>query len=235
MKKALFRLGLIRSLLAIVVVAAVVGVIGARLAEGEPPPPRTPTLSTPPVPTEPSIIPAHVVRWGNVTLTLPADSGLTAVRSFWGPDSDPPAIFLRSRGNGGSSLAIDAETGEVLSDRVEPEDRAAVNQVLQTLTVSPLDRDTAPWPYSGEPPNVPRESWGKITFIPPDPASGISIRFGHADGLGSSSLYLKVTNGQSVFLISADTGDVYPDTVVIAPEDRDAFDRFLSSIQYVGS
>ncbi len=176
----------------------------------------------------------QVVRWGNITLTLPADSGLTAVRSFWGPDSDPPAIFLRSRVNGGSSLAIDAETGEVLSDRVEPEDRAAVNQVLQTLTLSPLDRDTAPWPYSGEPPNVPRQSWGKITFIPPDPASGISIRFGHGDGLGSSSLFLTVSNGRSVVLINADTGDVYPDTVIITPEDRDAFDRFLSAVQYAG-
>ncbi len=75
MKKGLFGLGLIRSLLVIAVVAAVVGVIGTRLAEGEPPPPRTGTLPTPPVPTEPSMIPAHVVRWVNVTLTLPADSG----------------------------------------------------------------------------------------------------------------------------------------------------------------
>jgi len=170
---------------------------------------------------------AHVVRWGNVTLTLPADSGLTAVRSFWGPNSDPPAIFLRSRVNGGSSLAIDAES-------VEPEDRAAVNQVLQTLTVSPLERDTAPWPYSGEPPNVPRQSWGKITFIPPDSASGISISFGHGDGLGSSSLFLTVSNGRSVILINADTGDVYPDTAIITPEDRDGFDRFLSTVQYAG-
>ena len=47
MKKALFRLGVARSVLIIAAVAAVVAFLGLRLAEGEPPPPRTGTLSTP--------------------------------------------------------------------------------------------------------------------------------------------------------------------------------------------
>lgn len=245
MKKALLSLGLVRSVLIVAVVATVVAFLGLRLAEGEPPPPRTGTMSRP-VPTEPSIIPfpgrggdgteaeVQVVRWVNVTVTVPEGSGLWVTQGFWGPESEPPAIFIRSLDNGDSVIVIDAETGKVIVDHIEPEHRPAVDQVLETLIVSALDRSTASWPYSGDPPNVPRERKGNITFIPPDAASGISIRIQIGDGTGSPSTSLHVTNGRSAFGINTATGDVFWETARIAPEDKDAFDRFLSEVEQVG-
>jgi hypothetical protein len=176
----------------------------------------------------------QVVRWVNVTVAVPEGSGLWVTQGFWGPESMPPAIFIRSLDNGDSVIVIDAETGKVIADHIEPEDRATVDGVLGTLTVSPLDRSTAPWPYSGELPSLPRERKGNITFIPPDPASGISISIQTGDGTGSPSTFLHVTNGRSVFWINTATGDAsYDEAVVMAPEDKDAFDRFLSAIEYV--
>jgi len=181
----------------------------------------------------------QVVRWVNVTLAVPEDSGLTAVQDFWGPDSTPPAIFIRSLENGDSVIVIDAETGKVIEDLVQPKDRAAVDQLLQSLTVSPLDRSTAAWPYSGEPPKVPRERFVNITYIAPDPASGlqVSLQVGDrvADGSPPEPSYgLGLQNGRSILSINAYTGETFPETTSILPEDKEAFDRFLSTVQPIG-
>ena len=192
---------------------------------------QTPATATPAPTAEAEV---QVVRWVNVTVAVPQDSGLTVTQGFWGPESDPPALFIRSRENGSSVIVIDADTGKVIVDHIEPEDRGAVDEVLQTVSVSPLDRSMASWPYSGEPPNIPRQKWGNITFIPPDPAAGISITFQAGDGPGSSSTSLHVNNGRSAFGINTATGDVYWETARIAPEDKEAFDSFLSAIHYVG-
>ncbi len=174
----------------------------------------------------------QVVRWVNVTIAVPERSGFAAVQGFWGPESDPPAIFIRSLENGSSVIVIDAETGKVIVDHIEPEDRTAVDEVLQTVSVSPLDRSTAPWPYGSQSPSVPREKWGNITFIQPDPASGIGVTLAVGDGPEGSGHAIQVSNGRSTLSIDADSGLAIDATSSVLPEDKEAFDRFLSTIQY---
>lgn len=195
----------------------------------------------------------QVVRWVNVTLTVPEGSGFTpwcdswssprewgglgAWRDLWafGPESSTPAIFIESLERDESRLVIDAVTGKVIEDSIGPQDRAAVDQVLQTVTVSPLDRSTAPWPYSGQPPSVPREKFGNITFIPPDPAAGICFRVQLGIGpAGTSGASIEVNNGRSVVFIRPDTGAVGWEPDFLVAEDKAAFDRFLSTVEYVG-
>lgn len=176
----------------------------------------------------------QVIRWVNVTVEVPEDSGLVVTQGFWGPEGAPPAMFIRSKERGDSVLVIDAETGAVIEDRVEQADRAAVDGVFQTLAVSPLDRSTAPWPYNGEPPSGKPERLGNITYIRPDPAAGISIslQFNQVPA-GSASSSLHVSNGRSALGINVATGQVYWDTAFVAPKDKEAVDRFLASVQYV--
>jgi hypothetical protein len=173
------------------------------------------------------------VRWFNVTVAIPEGSPVYASPGFWEPEGTPPAMFIRSR-DGDSVIVIDAETGKVIEDLVQPKDRAAVDEVLKTVAVSPLDRSAAPWPYNGEPRNVKREGWGKITFIPPDRASGITIEFSWEDDVGWSGTSMRLTNGRSSLSVDADTGTVIAGTTRILPEDKEAFGRLLSTVEYVG-
>ena len=182
----------------------------------------------------------QVIRWVNVTVEVPEDSGLVVTRDFWGEKPRTPAIIISPLEKVETGVVIDAETGAVLFDKVRPQDRAVIDAVLKTVRVSPLDRSTAPWPYSGEPPNVPREEVGSITYTPPDPAAGISVTVQIGDGIADGrdarpgSGTIAVTNGRSAFGIDAATGEVYEETARILPEDKEAFDRFLSSLQRAG-
>lgn len=172
----------------------------------------------------------QLIRWVNVTVELPEDSDLFVTRDFSGIESRP-AILIIPLDRADTAVVIDAETGAILHDSVRREDRAALDRVLQTIRVSPLDRSTAPWPYSGEPPNVAREEFGNISYIPPDPATGIRIIVGTGDPGGVE--FIEVNNGRSAFGINAGTGKVYEETARILPEDRDAFERFLSAVDHV--
>ena len=172
------------------------------------------------------------VRWGNVTVSVNEESGVVADRTFVAaqikPPNGGPALILR---RGDSALAIDVDTGKVLEDFVKDEDRAAIQSVFSTLAVGEQDKQTAPWPYAGAPPSVSRERFGGITLIPPDPASGVIIRQMLNDPGGLS---LRVTNGRSTLSIDAETGNVIKEITLILPEDKEAFDRFLSTVEYLG-
>lgn len=170
---------------------------------------------------------AHVVRWGNVTISVPEGSDVIVAREFEGPELNPPdggpvLVLFKRESFPESLLLIDAETGEVLQDIIQAADRAAIDEVLATLKVSEQDIVRAPWPYGETPPDVPRETWGRITFIPPDPASGITVRLLVND---PGPLSLNITNGRSTLSIDAETGTVIDETTLIVSNDKDAFDR----------
>jgi hypothetical protein len=181
----------------------------------------------------------QVIRWFNVSVAIPEGSGLSHLQIYG--QNDRPVLRIVSSHDTALGITIDAETGVILRDTIMAEDRAAVDGLLKTLTVSPLDLDTAPWPYNGEPP-APREpwvdivggSWGWVTYTPPDPASGITVRFQQGGGPDGPGLALGFTNGRSTLSIDADTGTVLAETTKIAPEDAEAFDRLLSTVEYVG-
>ncbi len=87
---------------------------------------------------------AQEVRWGNVTITIPGDSTIAYGRMehvpWIEPEMDPrihglrPGIVLTT-GMDDSVVVIDAETGEVVDDRVLPAERAAFDAILATLEV----------------------------------------------------------------------------------------------------
>jgi hypothetical protein len=196
----------------------------------------TPAAETP-TPTPTAEADVQVIRWVNVTVAVPEDSGFAVGQTFHGLESQRPALLIIPLDRPNTSVVIDAETAAILKDTVGREDRALVGEILKTVTLSPLDREAAHWPYSGEPPDVPRQREGNITYIPPDPAAGIRITVQIGDGGGAertSNASIHVTNGRSALGINTATGDVYWETAVLAPEDKEVFDRFLSTVQYVG-
>src|SRR3989304_10618400 len=112
----------------------------------------------------------EVVRWGNVTVSVPEGSGVAAARDFAPAELNPPdggQMLVLIKGE--SRLAIDADTGEVIHDSVEAAERAAIDQVLATLEIKELDGKARPWPYGSARPSTQRQQIGNITYIPPDP------------------------------------------------------------------
>ena len=174
----------------------------------------------------------QVVRWGNVTIQVSEESGVLADRTFVPAQIKPPdggpALILRK---GDSLLVIDADTGKVLEDFVGDGDKAAIQEAADSLKVSELDKENATWPYSDPAPDAPREQTANVTFVPPDPASGIIVRKMVNDPGGWG---LIVTNGRSTLTIDAETGDIIEENTLILPEDKEAFDRFLSAAEYIG-
>ncbi len=178
----------------------------------------------------------EVVRWVNVTVAVPEGSGVAAVPGSVDPGVNPPdggPVLLLVKGE--SRLAIDADTGKVIHDSVEASDRPAIDEVLATLEIREFDPDTAPWPYGTVPPATPRERFGNISFIRPGPESGLAVYLQVGDlppGSEGSGLALGLTNGRSTLAIDAGTGAVFEETTKVAAEDQEAFDRFLSAIQF---
>ncbi len=176
----------------------------------------------------------EVVRWGNVTVQVTEGLGVSAVQGFAPAEIKPPdggQVLILVKGE--SRLAIDADTGQVIQDIAEDADRAAIDAVVATLTVKEIDEKTAPWPYGSTPPNTPRERLGNIMFIPPAPGSGLTVYFEAGDTADGGYYALQVTNGRSSVGIDIETGAVFQGSN-IAAEDQEAFDRFMSEIQYAG-
>jgi hypothetical protein len=211
-------------------------------------PPATREAATPeptPTPTGESVL----FRWVNVTLELPVDpaakpwyelrpseafpagSGLWIGRDFAGVDVARPFIVVASQDDPESYLTITADTGEITKDTMSAEDRAAADYVLNTMRVTPFDPKVLPWPYNGSPPDVPPIKIGNITYIPPDPAAGISITFGISEPGGD---FLEINNGRSLVFVDLDTGFYQWEPAFLVPEDKQILERFLSSVEHRG-
>lgn len=189
-------------------------------------------------------------RWGNVTVEAPAPRGPDDIRvvresytpGMYSPDFSPepsmtavPAIRL-SKGQGfdASWVVIDASTAELLYEQIQPEDRAAFEAILATVRVEGDDMAGAPWPYGAAPPQGARVQWGNITYVEPDAASGIVVRpeMGDIPGRGGVR-FLRISTARSFRGVNAETGEIVKD--LVDERDREAFDRFTSSIELVTS
>ncbi len=139
MKKALFSLGLMRSLMIVAVVATVVAFLGLRLAEGEPPPPRTGTVSMP-VPPDPS--PESPIAEPRSSITIAGKEVALApgMRYYEGgistmPPPGPPRTLRRVEYDsdpaapGFSWLTLDEE-GRLVGSYIRPEDLAVFEPLL---------------------------------------------------------------------------------------------------------
>jgi hypothetical protein len=185
------------------------------------------------------------VRWGSVSIELPVASSaddLRAVQEWYShgtysprylpaPRASMPVLRL-SKGEGlnASWLVIDAYIGEVLFDQVQPEDRAAFDAALATVRVEDEER---PWPYGTTLPATPRRGFGNITYVQPNPASGIGVLEVYNDFTPVGSVRsLQVSSAMSSTDINAETGEVI--RVSVDERDREAFDRFTSEIRVGG-
>jgi len=137
----------------------------------------------------------------------------------------------------GSDVYVDATTGQVVHEDVRPEARAEFDAVLTTLRFEgPEPPDV--WPYSGTPPDRPRQQMGSLLFIEPDPASGIKVGGMLSDGPQGSAITLIISNGRSKRYIDAETGQVMVEDGErvldqVEERDREAFDRLTSSLELI--
>ena len=175
------------------------------------------------------------LRWYNVELSLPEDPDVWVTWGFFNdfPDSGGfPVVRIRPSPLA-DAVIINAQTGAVVSEQRQPQDRATVDAVLATLQIVSWDRQSAPWPYNSGPPDVPRERLGNLTFIRPDPASGILVEGVLDETPQGPVLGLQFFNQHSAVSMNTETGAIYPETTLVLPEDQQAFDRYLATIELV--
>lgn len=187
------------------------------------------------------------LRWLDVTLQLPPeDSPLHVTRL---PPFSPERprfivqIYVERELTPGVEPApqmveIDAETGEVVSDTLSPalSDQAVSSQLQAVLDSVGIDSGPPEiWPYADVPSpalaaDPPR--WGNVTFILPDPASGIIVSPTIQDCFAPdcTSKTLTVYNGHSQMGIDAETGEIMG-LDRVTEEDRAAFQRYAASVQ----
>jgi hypothetical protein len=229
--------------------AAVVVFLGAVLLlvacadsdDEEPDPSLAPSLTTAPTP-----IPTSPGPWIAPEGTPVAHEGWTSTRrleltyaapdGYEGPVSSwygEPVVELRTPSHD-ATVVINAETG-VLVNEAGDDTRTKLKEILDTVRRSPLDPATAPWPYSGTVPEERRGSYGRISFVSPDPLSGISMSAAIADLAGPGSdpeaycgKFIAVSNWRSGMQVSACDGR--PSNVRMDPIDQAAFDAFLATV-----
>ncbi len=230
-------------LLPIALALAMVAGLSLACGQEEDPPPaaRMQAAGTPTAMPSSPAVKGQLWRWVNVTVVAPEGSDVTIGRGTVPTDVRPeggpglgPVIQHGGDPAKASYVIIDAVTGDVLQDRVASEDRAAIDEVLRTLAVSPFDAAVKSWPYQGElPAEAQRQRSGGISYVVPDPASGVEVGGGIADPTGS---FIRISNGRSTMLISLDTqtGALSPQAVAMSPQDEAPFDRYLSSVRVCG-
>ena len=201
---------------------------------------------------------AQRVRWGNVTITIPADSEIYYARLSWAPQSMARGItgLVLALGTGGdrSLVIVDATTGEVAYDDVVPAERAAFDAVLATLEVATTDvaaEPSAPWPYGSTLPDTPRQRFANISWVEADPGSGISVHTQTVDFVGpqppGKNSVIRIFNGRSQIHVDGSgrvlvtgggeftlAGFLEADASAlqgIDPDDRGAFQRFVQATE----
>jgi hypothetical protein len=180
----------------------------------------------------------RVFTYRNVSITLErARSGLHARAVYEPPESAEkpgggPVIVIEDKPASPSGyLMVDANTGEVLVDTIGGDLRDEADELRASIREA--EGDTAVWPLADvEAPAGPVMTWGNITYVEPDPGSGISIGLMHSDGLGWSSQDLYIHDRMSAMIVSGRTGRFEMRSV--RPGDRDAFERLAEVISIDG-
>lgn len=227
--------------LAAAIAAATVSLACGQDEEAVPPEATAaPTLT--PVPAFPTpAVKGQLWRWVNVTLVLPEGSPVTigrgtipeGLKGAGGPGMGP-TIDHGGVAELASYVVIDAVTGEILQDRVSAEDRAAIDEVLKTIAVNRFDEADKGWPYQDALPAASeRQVWGGMSYVIPDPASGVTVGGGINDPGGP---FIEISNGRSKIGITldAETGELSPYPIALSPQDEAPFDRYLAAIQICG-
>lgn len=178
-------------------------------------------------------------RWVNVTVVVPEGSDVIVARGtippYIKPDGGPGMELIINHDDASvSNIGIDAVTGEIVFDTVAQEDRAAIDEVRRTLSLSPFDSAGKSWPYQDElPAAAQRQNLGGMSYLVPDPASGVKVSEWIRDPGGP---FINVSNGRSTILITQDTqtGILSQQAAALSPLDKASFDRYFSSVHLCG-
>lgn len=171
-------------------------------------------------------------RWGDVIVLIPGDGEIRVVGTFDGYD-EHPALEV-SAGGGWGRTVIDATTGAMITQDPKGDKAAEIDSVLATASVCPFDGRTAPWPYTGDPPDGPRLTLGKLSYLEPDPATGIQVLGGSECSAstqgGGCHDFLDVRSARSSMYVDAEDGRVIEPAKIVT-EEQEAFDRYLATVQ----
>jgi hypothetical protein len=210
------------------------------MLEATPSPQETPPPHTPPVACRSEEPTGHkLFRWADVIVQLPLDDSVRAFGSVSNEYSGPTLTIYHS--SSGGDTYINATTGAIVEQSYIDDVTGAsvpivrlpnpeVDAVLATVSICPFSRNTAPWPYNGEPPPSPPKTHGKLRYLEPDGTTGIQVLASEMiNDPGGCIDMLSVESAESVAWTDAGTGETWWSR--IAEKDREAFDRYLSSIQ----
>jgi hypothetical protein len=196
----------------------------------------TPSASTSPQPETPG--PEGTVwRWANVTVTIPDGSGISVSPGTAALAGLPGTLILTKINPDDperySFVSIDAITGDMVERSVLAEDEALIDSVLATVSLGPLDPETAGWPYQQEPaPDMPRLSEASVSYVHPSPDSGMYVGFGLGDPGGP---FLDIRNERSAaFVRIGSDGSLEFDTTMVIEEDLPVFERWLAEVRRCG-
>jgi hypothetical protein len=136
---------------------------------------------------------------------------------------------------GDSRVAIDARSGEVLAKVVSDADSDVIEAATGTIVVDEnVDKSRLPWPYDPTAPTRPKDQEAPgFWYWEPDPAAGIVAGFacgGSASGEGTGC-GVAFFNERSSIRVTNAAGRVSVDSIVVAEEDREAFDRLANSVE----
>ncbi len=170
------------------------------------------------------------LRYVNISIALPPeDSGLRAHPDYAAPENSEvpgggPVVVI-----GGTEpdayLLLDALTGEVLVDKIGPTHRDAADAILASVR---QEREPPQlWPLAGVAPTGERVTFGRISFIEPDPGSGVYVALGEGDGPQGNETFLFIHNGRSRMTLS-ESGET--NMALVLAEDREVFQRVASVV-----
>ena len=174
------------------------------------------------------------LTYQNLTISLPPeDSGLRARADYAPPESiekpgGGPVIVVTDESEARSGyMVIDANTGEVLVDTIGGGLRDEADDVIASVRLD-AKPPVGVWPLADVAPPGQRTTFGIISYIEPDPSSGIFVVLVEGNGEG---LFIHNGTSRMTFHWSIGTSDMS----LVLPEDMEAFERLARTIRVDGT
>ncbi len=182
-------------------------------------------------PNPPAPLGTKLWRWGDLTIIVPDE--IQVQGDLFALDVQPNLILF-PREVSGAQTHIDARTGAVVRHDPQGDYEPAITAALATISKCPFNAAAAPWPYNGDPPVGPLLTLGHLSYLQPDPSSGMQAQTGGTCGTSTGASgcrdFLAIGSEHSRLYLDAETGQVI-EGAKIAPEDKQAFDRYLASVE----
>lgn len=156
----------------------------------------------------------------------------------WADDMSPLLAIQKGSDFDGPGIYLDPETGERIVGFGNASERAGLEAIAASVRV--LDPSEKGWPYRQDGPVI-RSRASNAEGVPihwrePDPMSGLGVGRMLADsgpdgGGGGTSITLTSCQSRRTLLLRYDGTPARITEDNVAPEDREAFDRFFAEVE----